>query len=52
MSDVNDLIRRLRGEYRIPITDGLGAAGGRREMTGPGTIRVCYGDGRVGCIMQ
>lgn len=23
-----DLIRRLRGEYRIPITDGLGAAGG------------------------
>ena len=28
MSDVNDLIRRLRGEYRIPITDGLGAAGG------------------------
>jgi len=23
-----DLIRRLRGEYRIPITDGLGPAGG------------------------
>ena len=28
MSVFNDLIRRLRGEYRIPITDGLGAAGG------------------------
>ena len=26
--DVGGLIRRLRGEYRIPITDGLGAAGG------------------------
>lgn len=25
---VADLARRLRGEYRIPITDGLGAAGG------------------------
>lgn len=24
----SDLIRRLRGEYRIPITDGLGPAGG------------------------
>lgn len=23
-----DLIRRLRGEYRVPITDGLGPAGG------------------------
>lgn len=23
-----DLVRRLRGEYRIPITDGLGPAGG------------------------
>lgn len=26
--DVDDLVRRLRGEYRIPITDCLGAAGG------------------------
>lgn len=26
--DVNVLIQRLRGEYRIPITDGLGPVGG------------------------
>jgi hypothetical protein len=25
---VGELVRRLRGEYRIPITDGLGPAGG------------------------
>ena len=27
-TDYQDLIRRLRGEYRTPITDGLGPAGG------------------------
>lgn len=27
-SAYEDLIRRLRGEYRVPITDGLGSAGG------------------------
>jgi len=26
--DISDLCERLRGEYRIPITDGLGPAGG------------------------
>jgi len=26
--ELKDLVRRLRGEYRIPITDGLGPAGG------------------------
>lgn len=25
---MSDLVQRLRGEYRIPITDGLGPAGG------------------------
>jgi len=25
---MSDLVNRLRGKYRIPITDGLGAAGG------------------------
>lgn len=25
---MSDLVDRLRGKYRIPITDGLGAAGG------------------------
>ena len=28
MSDSKDIVQRLRGEYRIPITDGHGAAGG------------------------
>lgn len=28
MTDSKELCARLRGEYRIPITDGLGAAGG------------------------
>ncbi len=27
-TDYSDLINRLRGEYRVPITDGLGPAGG------------------------
>lgn len=30
-----DLVRRLRGEYRIPITDGLGATGGGVEPDNP-----------------
>lgn len=32
---LSDLIRRLRGEYRVPITDGLGATGGGEEPDNP-----------------
>lgn len=31
----DDLVRRLRGEYCIPITDGLGATGGGEEPDNP-----------------
>ena len=31
----DDLVRRLRGEYRVPITDGLGAVGSGSETDNP-----------------
>lgn len=33
--DNKDLVRRLRGIYRIPITDGLGAVGAGEEPDNP-----------------
>ena len=35
MIDFTGLINRLRGVYRIPITDGLGATGGGEEPDNP-----------------
>lgn len=35
MSDRATLVDRLRGIYRIPITDGLGAVGGGEEPDNP-----------------
>ena len=35
-----DLIRRLRGEYRIPITDGLGPAGGEEPNNSNEFVRT------------
>lgn len=32
---MSNLTDRLRGEYRIPITDGLGAVGGGEEPDNP-----------------
>lgn len=31
----DDLVKRLRGEYRIPITDGFGAVGAGNEPENP-----------------
>ena len=33
----DDLVKRLRGEYRVPITDGLGAVGSGSEPDNPFT---------------
>ena len=34
-NEIRDLVRRLRGEYRMEITDGLGATGGGEEPDNP-----------------
>lgn len=34
-NDYKDLTDRLRGHYRVPITDGLGATGGGEEPDNP-----------------
>jgi len=40
---VDDLIRRLRGEYRTPITDGLGPAGGEEPDNAREHVRTFPG---------
>lgn len=37
---MSDLVNRLRGEYRIPITDGLGAAGGEEPENDTEFVRT------------
>ena len=37
--DIADLCKRLRGEYRIPITDGLGSAGGEEPENAEEFVR-------------
>lgn len=36
---MSDLVERLRGKYRVPITDGLGPAGGEEPDNGDFFVR-------------
>lgn len=40
MTDYSDLVSRLNGIYRIPITDGLGAAGGEEPGNSKEFVRT------------